>query len=186
MKKRKQIRQQELQETIEATPFVTDDELAKKFSVSIQTIRLDRMELQIPEVRERIKSVATNEWTETVKALAIDDVIGEVIDLELESKAISVMDIREEHVFSRNDIARGHHLFAQANSLAVAVINDELALTARSTLKFTRQVKRGERVVAKARVGGTDDKNRTIVEVDSYVGQEKVFQGTFYMYRSEE
>ncbi|SIS37769.1 transcription factor FapR [Salimicrobium flavidum] len=186
MKKGKQQRQKELQETIEATPFVTDDELAKRFSVSIQTIRLDRMELQIPEVRERIKSVANHEWTETVKALAIDDVIGEVIDLELDEKAISIMDIREEHVFSRNDIARGHHLFAQANSLAVAVIDDELALTARSSLKFMRQVKRGERVVAKAIVNGTDDKNRTIVNVSSNVGKEEVFQGIFYMYRSEE
>ncbi|WP_347860627.1 transcription factor FapR [Salimicrobium sp. PL1-032A] len=186
MKKGKKQRQEELQETIEATPFVTDDELAKKFSVSIQTIRLDRMELQIPEVRERIKSVAHRGWTETVKALSIDDVIGEVIDLVLDDKAISIMDIKEEHVFTRNDIARGHHLFAQANSLAVAVINDELALTARSSLQFTRQVKRGERVVAKANVRGLDEKNRTIVEVTSYVGQEEVFAGTFHMYRSDE
>ena len=33
-------------------------------------------------------------------------------------------------MFSRTGIARGHHVFAQANSLAVAVINDAIALTA--------------------------------------------------------
>src|SRR5699024_9022548 len=127
----------------------------KKFSVSVQTIRLDRMELAIPELRKQIEYVATNRWNETVKSLPLEEVIGEIIDLELDKRAISILDIRSEHVFSRTKIARGHHLFAQANSLAVAVINDELALTATSELKFTRQVKESERVIAKATVKGT-------------------------------
>ncbi|SET83951.1 Acyl-coenzyme A thioesterase PaaI, contains HGG motif [Salinibacillus kushneri] len=186
MKKTKKERQSELKETITTMPFITDEELAKKFGVSIQTIRLDRMELSIPEVRERIKSVATNEWNETVKALPIDEIIGEVIDLELDERAISILDIGREHVFSRNKIARGHHLFAQANSLAVAVINDELALTARSDIQFKRQVKEGERVVAKADVKGNDEKDHTIVSVQSFVDNELVFQGIFEMYRSNE
>ncbi|MBM7552787.1 transcription factor FapR [Thalassobacillus pellis] len=186
MKRNKVTRQKELKETIEAAPFITDEELAKRFGVSIQTIRLDRMELSIPELRERIKSVARNEWNETVKALPIEEVIGEVVDLELDRRAISIMDIGMEHVFSRNAIARGHHLFAQANSLAVAVINDELALTAKAEIHFTRQVVKGERVVAKARVTGNDNKGRTVVEVISYVGMEQVFSGSFEMYRSNE
>ncbi|GAA0495352.1 transcription factor FapR [Salinibacillus aidingensis] len=186
MKKPKKARQAELKETISRMPFITDEELAKQFSVSIQTIRLDRMELSIPEVRERIKSVATHEWNETVKALPIDEVIGEIIDLELDQRAISILDIGREHVFSRNKIARGHHLFAQANSLAVAVINDELALTAKSDLKFKRQVKEGERVVAKADVKGSDEKGRTMVSVQSFVDNEPVFQGLFEMYRSND
>src|SRR5699024_2494449 len=98
--------------------------LAKIFEVSIQTIRLDRMELQIPELRERIKSVAKLQWNEQVRALAVEDIIGEVVDLELDNRAISIFDVQKEHVFSQKNIARGHHLFAQANSLAVAVIND--------------------------------------------------------------
>ena len=179
-------RQGLLKDTIKQTPFITDEELAKKFTVSIQTIRLDRMELSIPELRERIKSVATSQWNETVKSLPLDEVIGEVIDLELDERAISLLEIRPEHVFSRNKIARGHHLFAQANSLAVAVINDELALTAKSELKFTRQVMQGERVIAKASVEGKSDKELTIVQVDSFVNNEIVFTGLFHMYRSKE
>ncbi|MBH0229236.1 transcription factor FapR [Halobacillus yeomjeoni] len=186
MRRNKQKRQEELKRTIEGSPFITDEDLAKKFGVSIQTIRLDRMELSIPELRERIKSVATHEWNETVKALPIEEVIGEIVDLELDGRAISILDIRPEHVFSRNNIARGHHLFAQANSLAVAVIDDELALTARSDIRFTRQVKLGERVVAKAAVQGEDEKGRTIVQVNSFVGTEEVFSGTFEMYRSND
>lgn len=180
----KQKRQQLLKETIEQSPFVTDKELAQKFNVSVQTIRLDRMELTIPEVRKRIESVAAHQWNETVKALTVEDVVGEMVDLDLGERAISILDIDEEHVFSKKNIARGHHLFAQANSLAVAVINDELALTAKSELKFLRQVKQGERVVAKATVEEETAKGWTLVKVDSYVDNEKVLTGVFHMYHS--
>ncbi|GEM00736.1 Acyl-coenzyme A thioesterase PaaI, contains HGG motif [Halolactibacillus halophilus] len=182
----KKIRQEKLKDKIEDTPFITDEALADFFNVSIQTIRLDRMELSIPELRERIKSVATDQWNETVKALPLDDVIGEIIDLELDNRAISILDITKDHVFSRNDIARGHHLFAQANSLAVAVIDDELALTEKAEIKFTRQVKQGERVVAKAHVETLEKHNRTHVVVESFVESEPVFKGNFTMYRQKE
>ncbi|MGM8214433.1 transcription factor FapR [Bacillaceae bacterium W0354] len=184
MRLRKKERQETLKKIIDETPFITDEDLAKKFGVSIQTIRLDRLELSIPELRERIKDVAKQNWNETVKALPIDEVIGEVIDLELDNVAISILDIGKEHVFSRNNIARGHHLFAQANSLAVAVINDELALTASAKISFNRPVKVGERVVAKASVTGEDERGKTIVEVKSYVNNELVFEGHFHMYRT--
>lgn len=186
MRRPKLERQRLLKETIQQTPFITDEELAKQFGVSIQTIRLDRLELSIPELRERIKSVATNQWNETVRALPIEEVIGEIIDLELDKRAISILYIKREHVFSRNKIARGHHLFAQANSLAVAVINDELALTAKANIRFTRQVREGERVVAKATVDEKTDRGLTVVHVKSYVQQEPVFKGSFHMYRSTE
>jgi acyl-coenzyme A thioesterase PaaI-like protein len=184
MRRNKRERQKLLQATIEENPFITDEELAEKFSVSIQTIRLDRLELSIPELRERIKSVAEKSFADEVKSLPIDEVIGEIIDIELDHSAISIFDVKKEHVFKRNKIARGHHLFAQANSLAVAVINDELALTTKAQIRFTRQVKENERVIAKAKVKGVNENGRTIVEVNSYVGQELVFSGEFEMYRS--
>ncbi|MFC4617308.1 transcription factor FapR [Camelliibacillus cellulosilyticus] len=182
MKRNKRARQIQLLETIRRTPFVTDEELAEKFQVSVQTIRLDRLELSIPEVRERIKHVAEKQFDE-VKALNPDEVIGEVIDLNLDHNALSILDIKKEHVFERSGIARGHHIFAQANSLAVAVINDELALTAKCELAFKRQVKVGERVVAKAEVIRAEG-GFTTVQVKSYVNQEIVFRGLFTMYHS--
>lgn len=186
MRRNKKERQQLLVETIEGNPFITDEELASQFSVSVQTIRLDRLELSIPELRERIKNVAEKRFTDEVRALPLDEVIGEVIDINLDESAISILDIKKEHVFSRNGIARGHHLFAQANSLAVAVINDELALTAKASISFTRSVKEHERVIAKARVKTFDHvtDHRTVVEVRSFVGTELVFKGEFEMYRS--
>ncbi|MED3573452.1 transcription factor FapR [Cytobacillus praedii] len=186
MKRTKKERQALLNTTIKENPFVTDEELAEKFMVSVQTIRLDRLELSIPELRERIKNVAEKNFDDEVRALPIEEIIGEIIDIELDKTAISILDIKEEHVFRRNQIARGHHLFAQANSLAVALINDELALTAKANILFTRSVKQNERVIAKARVVKIDtEKGRTIVEVTSFVNNELVFKGEFDMFRSE-
>jgi acyl-coenzyme A thioesterase PaaI-like protein len=184
MRKNKKERQLLLQDTIVENPFITDEELAEKFTVSIQTIRLDRLELSIPELRERIKHVAEKQLDKEVKSLPLEEVIGEIVDLVLDQSAISIFDVKEEHVFKRNLIARGHHLFAQANSLAVAVINDELALTTKASIHFTRQVKVNERVIAKAKVISALKKDRTIVEVNSYVGNELVFSGEFQMFRS--
>jgi acyl-coenzyme A thioesterase PaaI-like protein len=186
MRRTKKERQQMLKETIKENPFITDEDLAEKFQVSVQTIRLDRLELSIPELRERIKYVAEKKFVDEVRSLPLEEVIGEIIDIELDQSAISIFDVREEHVFIRNKIARGHHVFAQANSLAVAVINDELALTAKANIQFKRSVKQGERVIAKAKVLKIDDGlGRTIVEVMSYVNNELVFKGEFEMYRSE-
>ena len=185
MKRSKKERQSLLTEKISDNPFVTDEQLATEFNVSVQTIRLDRMELAIPELRERIKDVAAKKYDE-VKSLPLDEVIGEILDIELDNRAISIFDVSEEHVFQRNGIARGHHLFAQANSLAVAVIDDELALTVKSNVAFVKPVKAGDRVVTKAIVKGKHpEKNRTLIDVTSTVDNEIVFKGEFEMYRTK-
>ena len=186
LRRTKKERQRLLSETIADNPFVTDEQLATQFQVSVQTIRLDRMELAIPELRERIKDVASKTYENEVKALPIDEVIGEIIDIELDNRALSIFDVKEEHVFQRNGIARGHHLFAQANSLAVAVIDDELALTVHSNITFVKPVRAGDRVITKAIVIGRDEKNhRTKVELTSTVNGETVFVGEFDMYRTK-
>jgi len=169
---------------IEDNPFITDRELTRLLKVSIQTIRLDRMELAIPELRERLKLMAERSY-DNVRSLPLHEVIGDIIDLELDKSGISVFDIREEHVFSRTGIARGHHVFAQANSLAVAVINDKIALTMSADIRFIRPVKLGEKCIAKAYVRSTTEGRRKAkVEVITYVGDEAVFQGSFIIYRS--
>jgi len=186
LKRTKKERQRLLTETIQNNPFVTDEQLASQFGVSVQTIRLDRMELSIPELRERIKGVAAQNYENEVKSLPLDEVIGEIIDIELDARALSIFDVKEEHVFQRNGIARGHHLFAQANSLAVAVINDELALTVKSNVVFVKPVKAGDRVITKATVRDkNNEKNRTYIDVVSTVNNETVFKGEFEMYRTK-
>ncbi|WP_054708419.1 transcription factor FapR [Bacillus sp. JCM 19041] len=184
MRKKKRERQALLNELLADNPFLTDEELAVHFSVSIQTIRLDRMEQNIPELRARIKDVAFKH-RDAVISLAPEEVFGEIIDLVLEQQAISIFEVGQEHVFTRSGIARGHHLFAQANSLAVALMNNEFVLTAKAEIQFKRPVYSGERVVAKAEVI-RDAGERMRVVVNSRVNQELVFQGEFSMYKQIE
>lgn len=180
----KRQRHQQLSKLIEENPFITDRELNRLLRVSIQTIRLDRLELGIPELRERMKLMAERSY-DSVKSLPLHEVIGDIVDLQLDKSGISIFEITNEHVFSRTSIARGHHVFAQANSLAVAVINDEIALTASADIRFVRPVKLGEKCIAKAYVRSIfGERSKARVEVFTYVGDEMVFQGHFIIYRS--
>lgn len=181
----KKERQELLKKLVEQNPFLTDEDLSKHFAVSVQTIRLDRLECGIPELRKRLEEVATQTIAGEVKSLGTDEVIGDIIDIKLDERAISIFDVTVDHVFQRNGIARGHHLFAQANSLAVAVMDDDLALTAKSTIDFLKPVKAGDRVVARAEVKKDSLKEkRTLVDVVSTVSDVTVFTGQFYMYRT--
>ena len=80
--------------------------------------------------------------------------------------------------FAKSGIVRGHHLFAQGNSLAVAIIDVEMALTASARLRFIKPVRVGDRVVAKALVAGRRG-NKSLVEVRSRIDDEEVFNGRF-------
>ena len=178
-------RQELLQKLVERNPFLTDEELSKRYDVSVQTIRLDRLECGIPELRKRLLNVASQTMEDKVKSLGTDEVLGDIIDIVLDERAISIFDVTIDHVFQRNGIARGHHLFAQANSLAVAVMDDDLALTVKSSIDFLKPVKAGDRVVARAEVNKESLlEKRTLVEVVSTVGDVQVFTGKFYMYRT--
>jgi acyl-coenzyme A thioesterase PaaI-like protein len=183
----KKERQLLLKKLVETDPFLTDEDLSKRYDVSVQTIRLDRLECGIPELRKRLKRVASQSMTGEVKSLSSDEIIGDIIDIELDKRALSIFDVTIDHVFQRSGIARGHHLFAQANSLAVAVMDEDLALTVRSTIDFLKPVKAGDRVIARAEVKNESNmENRTLVDVVSKVGDVVVFTGQFYMYRTTE
>ncbi len=167
---------------LQSNPFLTDEELAHNYKVSIQTIRLDRMEMGIPELRERIKHVAEQKL-DPVKSLQLHEVIGDLVDLQLDHSATSELVIREEHVFSRTYVARGHYIFAQANSLAVALVNEEVVLTGAARIRFIRPVRLGEKLVAKALVRSASG-DQIKVRVETRVGEELVFSGTFRVFKA--
>lgn len=55
-KSKKQERQKALLQLVEENPLLTDEELARRLGVSVQTIRLDRMALGLPPLKERISA----------------------------------------------------------------------------------------------------------------------------------
>ena len=184
MKLKKQERRNEIKKEIEKNPFITDLDLSVLFSVSIQTIRLDRTHLNIPELRTRIKTVAKENY-ESIRSIEGSEIIGDVINVQPDQTATSIIRIDEESVFTRNKIARGHVLFAQANSLCVALIHKSVVLTSESNVVFTKPVKLNETVRANAQTSEITNKYY-IIKVESYVKDTIVFKGTFKMYYTSE
>ena len=173
----KSKRQQHLENKLEADPFCTDEDLAEEFGVSVQTIRLDRIALGIPEMRKRLKFFAERAYAK-VRSVSKQEMIGELVDLDLGKRGISICDISEDMVLEKTKIARGHYLFAQANSLAVALIDAEVVLTGSARVRYKRPVYLGERVVAKAKHKLTKG-NTHLISVYSHVDQELVFKAQF-------
>ena len=147
----KRQRQEVLKEKIRDNPFLSDEELARIFDVSVQTIRLDRLALGIPELRERTKSVAERTYG-LVKSMGAKEIVGELIDLQLGERAISMLETTEGMFFERSRIVRGQYIYAQAESLAIALVESDMVLTGLANVKFKRPVYVGERLVAKGEI----------------------------------
>ena len=147
----KKDRQMRLIESLNQDPFMTDEELSELFNVSIQTIRLDRLELGIPELRERIKHVAERNYSK-LRSIEGKEIIGELVDIELGKRGISILNTTDDMVFERSRVVRGHYIFAQAESLALAVIDARVALTGVANIKYKVPIYAGDKLVAKAEV----------------------------------
>lgn len=176
----KEERRKILEEELSKHPFFTDDELAERFKVSVSTIRLDRGELGIPELRERTRAVAQEAYS-TLKSLDDQELIGELQELVIGERTRSELMIEESMVLAKARVARGHYLFAQANSLAIALVDAPMALTGSVELKFIRPVRLGEVVVAVGKVLKRK-RNKYWVQVSARVGTEEVLRGDWVLF----
>lgn len=173
----KRIRQKMLKDKLQSSPFLTDEELAAFLQVSVQTIRLDRLELGIPELRERTKQMAENAQTK-LKSIGSGEIIGDLIDLELGKSGISMMQVTQDMVFEKTRVARGHYVFSQANSLALAVIDAPIAVTGVANIKYKVPIHIGEKLVAKAEVMKQRG-NKYFVWVKTRNERQEVFRAKF-------
>jgi Uncharacterized protein, possibly involved in aromatic compounds catabolism len=175
----KKFRQDALKEKLHTCPFLTDDALAETLHVSVQTIRLDRLELGIPELRERTKQMAEEAQTK-LKAVGSGDIIGDLIDLELGKSGISLMTITEDMVMEKTRVAHGHFIFAQANSLALAILDAPAAVTGVANIKYKTPVHMGEKLVAKAEIVKRRG-NKYFVWVKTRNDRQEVFRSKFIL-----
>lgn len=177
-------RQKKLIFALDEDPFLTDDELADKFNISVQTIRLDRLELKIPELRERVKNVAERNFSK-VKSIRGKEFVGELVDIQPGKSAISILDTSKEMVFENSQVVKGQHIYAQAESIALAIIDAHTALTGVANIKYKRPVLAGEKLVAKAEVIRRRG-NKFFVWVMIYIKQKEVFRGKFILVSMDE
>ncbi|MDN5346600.1 MAG: hypothetical protein PWP65_164 [Clostridia bacterium] len=174
---KRQERHKALARYLQNDPFATDEELAEHFHVSIPTIRLDRLALGIPEVRERVRAMA-REAQSRMRGLTAEELVGELVELQPGQMGISILEIKPEMIIQPAGVAKGYYLFAQANSLALATIGAEMVVTGSARVRYRRPVYLHEHVVARALVkvkrGVT-----YLVSVHSKVQGEIVFKGQF-------
>lgn len=176
----KEERRKVLGEALAKDPFFTDEELSERFKVSVSTIRLDRGVLGIPELRERTRVVAQEVYS-SLKSLDDQELIGNLVELKIGERARSELKIEESMVLTKARVARGHYLFAQANSLAIALVDAPMALTGSVDLKFLRPVRLGEVAVAEGKVEKRK-LNKYWVQVTVNVNSEEVLRGNWVLF----
>lgn len=179
MRANKRQRQSELQSLLDDYPFLTDQELAEKFAVSIQTIRLDRMELGIPELRVRVKMVANDAYAKK-KSLGEEELIGDLQELEPGIRGVSSLDATMEMIYDRTMAVRAEHIFAQANSLAIFLANSPEVISVEASIFFLRPVYAGERLVCTAAISKKEEK-RIHMDISTTSNDTVVLSGKFIL-----
>ena len=95
------------------------------------------------------------------------------------------MTITSDMVNNNMGIARGNYMFAQANSLALALVDAPAALTGVANIKYKKPVYLGERLIAKAKINRIRG-NKYFVAVNIRNDESEVFRAKFIIVSLEE
>ena len=173
----KKLRHDELAKIIESDPMITDNELASRLNVSVSTVRLDRATMGVPELRERIKTMAEHAVSK-LQSLNPGEVIGELLELEPDKWALSVLRTVREMAFRFTDIVSDNYIYSQASSIAVAVIKAASVIIDSMRGEYKGHAKVGDVLIARAKVG-VNHEGKKIVSVRTRVGDKEIFVGRF-------
>ena len=172
-------RHRNLLQLIEDSPFLTDEELARTFQVSLPTIRLDRMELNIKEFKERVKSIAADNLKK-IRSVSPRDIVGEIVDITPGNTAVAVLETTGDMAFTGSDIIRGNFIYSFAETLAIALIDADVALVGVANIKYKLPVRAGAKLAAYAQVRDVRGNKHTVwVFIKS--GGLEVFRGKFIL-----
>ncbi|HOU33261.1 MAG TPA: transcription factor FapR [Synergistaceae bacterium] len=173
----RKLRHDRLLSLLEENPLHTDEDLAHALKASISTVRLDRALLGVPELRERMRHMA-EKATSKLRSLAQDDVVGDLLELEPNMWALSVLQTGKEMAFRHSSLVWDHHIYAQASSLAMAVIGADMVVTGAARARYRAPVRVGDKLIARAKVGISKG-NKYVVSVRTKVEGREIFTGRF-------
>lgn len=179
----KRQRHKQLIDLVNSSPLLTDKEIAAMLGVSLGTVRLDRGTLSIPEVRERTRLMA-EQATSRLKSMRTEEVIGDLVGLEPNKGALSVLFATRDTAFRHTDFVGDYFIYAQAASLAIATIDEELVVVGSARLKYNRPAYIGEKILARSKVG-VHKGNKYVVSVRSTVDNREIFVGHFVVVSKE-
>ncbi|HUW66135.1 MAG TPA: transcription factor FapR [Spirochaetia bacterium] len=172
----KASRQLALSRYLENNPLLTDEELAGLLRVSVQTVRLDRSELSIPELRERLKKLAT------AAGRAAHEPVFTFVLPEPGAECLPVQTvITPAMVTGHGGLNCTDYLFVLANRLALNLVNAGISITRAAKVSFKRPLKVGEKTITKAMVNQQKG-NKFMVRVMATVRDELVFEGKFLIF----
>jgi hypothetical protein len=177
IKSEKKLRQQHLAKLLDDNPMATDQELASLLGVSVSTMRLDRALMGVPELRERVKRMAQKAGSK-LRSLSQSEIMGDLLELEPNRWALSVLRTTREMAFRTTDILWDHYIYAQASSIAVAVIEAAAVIVDSMRGEYKGHAHVGDVLIARAKVGVSKD-NRYIVSVRTRVGEKEIFVARF-------
>ena len=173
----KQRRQKQLMSLLDSDPLLSDSELARELEVSVATIRLDRGLLNVPELRERTRLMA-EKASSRLTSMKQEEVLGEIIELEPNRLALSVFPTSREYAFRHTDLIADHYIYAQAATLAIAVVGEELVIVGSARARFKHSARVGDRLLACAKVG-THKGSKYVVSVHTRIGNREIFVARF-------
>lgn len=174
---KKKNRQDKLLKLIEQNPLATDEQLARFLSASVSTIRMDRAVLGVPELRERMRSMA-QKATSRLRSLKQSEVVGDLLELEPNKWALSVLETRREMAFRGTEMVWDHYIYAQASSIAIAVVEADFVIVDSMRGEYKGHAKIGDALVARAKVG-VHKEDKYIVSVRTKVEDKEIFVGRF-------
>ena len=173
----KQKRQKRLISLLNVNPLISDNGLAGELDVSVGTIRLDREELNLPGLRERTRLMAERA-SSRLTSMRQEEVVGEILELEPNRRGLSVFSASREYAFRHTNLIADCYIYAQAATLAIAVVREALAIVGAARVQFSRPAHVGEKLAASARVGTHKD-NKYIVSVRTRVDEREIFVARF-------
>lgn len=102
---------------------------------------------------------------------------GRIIRLEEGESEIEI-ELTDEMTVDEKGLIHGGFTFSAADYAAMVAVNHPLVVLASAEVKFLRPTKVGDIIISKAKVISKEDK-KIKVQVTSFRGDEKVFEGTF-------
>jgi hypothetical protein len=173
----KQKRHKRLAALLDSDPLMSDNRLALELGVSVGTIRLDREALNLPGLRERTRLMAERE-SNRLASLKEEDVLGDILELEPNRRALSILPTSREYAFRHTNLIADHYIYAQAATLAIAVVREALAVIGSARVQFSHSPYVGEHLTAIARVRAHKD-GKYMVSVHTRAEEREIFVARF-------
>ena len=178
MSRRSEVRQrrhEDLLKLLNESPFLTDGELAESLNVSIATIRLDRTALNIPELRERVLSVAHEQTAEPHSAGN-----AEIMDIEEGIRGISVLHTDESMCFPGTRIVRSQYLYTMAEDLVTTTAGFRAALINVANIKYKIPVGPDCKLIARSELKSVR-KDSCVIWVSIYCERKEIFRAKYIL-----